>query len=338
MPSRDGPNDDPIRRTILERRILRLRADQRASAEQLRSRSTAQAEPSDDRPARAMPAARRRGRFRARIARLAQLIVREGMWALAERQMSRASGRLAERTRIWRGAGRPWRTRWPAGFSPDQPSLRRRDGAACTRTGRCPAARTRPPPARPPESSRRPAVGRIRRQRALHLVPSIGERARVDRAIPDPAAAGPCARASSDGPTGSPDGLAGRARRALRLDGARLLHDLSPGQLDWGRRKVLRRAGRWVVQSMPGRAGRRPRPAGHGDDHRLARAIWPPSGRHRRVFAPSEDVRRRLGRYFDGLPIRVRPHAEALPSFDAWRRRRCSARRSGWPSWARSCR
>jgi glycosyltransferase involved in cell wall biosynthesis len=33
----------------------------------------------------------------------------------------------------------------------------------------------------------------------------------------------------------------------------------------------------------------------------------------RRVFVPSEDARRRLERHFDSAPLRVRPHSEALP-------------------------
>src|SRR5207248_938408 len=44
-----------------------------------------------------------------RLARLARVIAREGAWAVAQRQISRAAARVVERTRIWRGAGHPWR-------------------------------------------------------------------------------------------------------------------------------------------------------------------------------------------------------------------------------------
>src|SRR4051794_36879791 len=98
MPSRDGSNDDPIRRTILERRILRLRADQRGSAEQPRLRTTEQSERSDGLLGWATALGGRHGRFPERMARLARVIAREGAWALAQRQISRAAGRLVERT------------------------------------------------------------------------------------------------------------------------------------------------------------------------------------------------------------------------------------------------
>ena len=58
---------------------------------------------------RATSAGRRHGRFLDRLRTSCAGHCAGGRGALVKRQISRAAGRLAERTRIWRGAGRPWR-------------------------------------------------------------------------------------------------------------------------------------------------------------------------------------------------------------------------------------
>ncbi len=76
------------------------------------------------------------------------------------------------------------------------------------------------------------------------------------------------------------------------------------------------------MQSLSGRAGRRPGPAGHRNDHGVARAIRPPLGGARRVFVAERRCSRRLERYFPELHHAGRGRTpRRCPHWRAWRRR-----------------
>ena len=54
-----------------------------------------------------------------------------------------------------------------------------------------------------------------------------------------------------------------------------------------------------------------------GDDHRLARAVWPPSGRCAAGLRPQRGCSPAAGAIFRRPAGTVRPHAEALPSLES---------------------
>ena len=333
MPSRTGTNDDPIRRTILERRILRLRADQRGSIDKLRSRSMAK--PSLQTTARPGPC--RRPGARAVPGTYCSSCTADcaGRHVGARRAPDVACIRPA------RGANKDLARGWASVGPHGRPVfLLINHHCGGGRSGMyanwaLPCCNNTSAPCSSARDEQAACCGRNMTTAGVPIwCRQSANEERVDRAIPDPAAAGPCPRPSHDGPAGRPDRLPGRARRALRLDDSRLLHDLP-------RVNLIGAGGNYCgepdagVQPLPGPARRRSGPAGK-------KTIAAGASDHRRLggaagVCPERGCRRRLARYFPGLRVPVRPHAEALPS------RKpgcplCSARGSASRSWARSSR
>jgi glycosyltransferase involved in cell wall biosynthesis len=251
------------------------------------------------------------------MARLAQVIVREGAWALAVRQISQASGRLVERTRIWRGAGRPWRPDGRPVFlliSHDCGGGTERHvrelGAALLQE------RVRPLLVRPSRAGGILWEEHDDSGRSIWCRESTDERDSIARHLillrP--------AHAHVHHLMGLPEVLMDLlVEHGVPYDWTvHDYHTICP------RVNLIGAGGKYCGEPDAGSCNRCLAMLGNDQGRPVEETItaWRERfgrrlGGARRVFAPSEDVGRRLARYFAGLPVRLRPHPEALPLIES---------------------
>jgi len=249
--------------------------------------------------------------------RLAHVIAREGAFALARRQLSQAAGRLAERSKIWRGARQPWR----ADGRPVFLLISHACGGGTERhVGEMGAALrkegVRPLLVRPSRAGRVLWEEYDGRGLRIWCRESTNERDSIERQLlllrP--------VHAHVHHLIGLPDVLMDLlSEHGVPYDWT--VHDyytICP------RVNLIGAAGTYCGEPDAGSCNRCLAVLGDDQGRRVTETItsWRERfgrrlGATRRVFAPSEDVRRRLARYFPDLHVLVRPHPEVLPELES---------------------